>query len=312
LPRVEELFEARTPKGEAIVSDIDGKVEFITNEEGDTVKVKVSAMKDEKKTFKLNKTDKPAFKSSKKMKKNDVLYTTKDGKEVLAEEAGQATFKDGVITLSIKDLEENEYEIGVDDELIVEDGVDVIAGTQLTKGSLDPKDILILKDVVEAAKYVIDEVQKVYGSQGISINDKHVELIVRQMTKYVRVMDPGDSEYLHGELISNIAFEAQNEQLKSEGKRPIKASRKLVGITTSAIKTESFLSAASFQEQVRVLTDAALIGKVDYLRGLKENVIIGKLVPLGDAVNGPEEEEEFQPVVTDDKFSMEVEREAVL
>jgi DNA-directed RNA polymerase subunit beta' len=140
--------------------------------------------------------------------------------------------------------------------------------------------------ILDAQTYIINNIQKVYGVQGIGINDKHVEVVVRQMSRFGKISEPGDSEYLPNDYIDYLELEDKNNRLKQSGKKPIIYSRELLGITTAAIKTESFLSAASFEQQVRVLTDAALVGKVDELRGLKENVIIGRPVPLGDELPG--------------------------
>ncbi len=139
-----------------------------------------------------------------------------------------------------------------------------------------------LQGVEAAQQYVIEQVQKTYGVQGIGIDDKHVEVVVRQMSRYGRVEDTGDSEFLPEEHIAFLLIDRKNEQLKKENKKLVTYQRQILGITTAALKTESFLSSASFEQQVRVLTDAALVGKVDPLRGLKENVIIGRPVPLGN------------------------------
>jgi DNA-directed RNA polymerase subunit beta' len=154
----------------------------------------------------------------------------------------------------------------------------------LTAGSVDPKELMDLKGIQAAQQYVIDQVQETYGIQGIGLDDKHVETVVRQMSRFGRIVDAGESAYLPGDFISYIELDEKNVQLKSEAKRHIKYRRQILGITTAAIKTESFLSAASFEQQVRVLTDAALVGKYDHLRGLKENVIIGRPVPLGNVL----------------------------
>jgi len=197
---------------------------------------------------------------------------------------GKAT-KDGNKIIYIIDKEfVVEYEVDEDAIINVEDGDNVIKGTPLTSGSQDPKEIMKIDDIKQAQQYLIDNVQETYGIQGIGIDDKHVEVVVRQVSRFSRVTDAGDSEYLPGDYADHIELRQLNEQLKNEGKRTVKSKRQLLGITFAAIKTDSFLSAASFEQQVRVLSEAGLIGKVDYLRGLKENVIIGRTVPLGDEV----------------------------
>lgn len=141
-----------------------------------------------------------------------------------------------------------------------------------------------INDIKSAQRYLIDNVQETYGIQGIGIDDKHVEVVVRQMSRFARVIDAGDSDYLPGDYADHIELRMLNAKLREEEKKVIKSKRQLLGITFAAIKTDSFLSAASFEQQVRVLSEAGLIGKVDHLRGLKENVIIGRTVPLGDEV----------------------------
>jgi DNA-directed RNA polymerase subunit beta' len=160
----------------------------------------------------------------------------------------------------------------------------VRAGEPLMDGSADPHDILRIKGIQELAKYLVNEIQKVYRLQGVRINDKHIEVIVRQMLKQVKVTDPGDSDLLIGEYIDKVKFEEINKKLIEEGKKPASAEPLLMGITKVSLTTDSFLSAASFQETARVLSDASIAGKIDYLKGLKENVIMGRLIPAGTGV----------------------------
>ena len=163
----------------------------------------------------------------------------------------------------------------------VKDGDMVEIGDPLIEGSINPSEILALKGPEGVYEYLTSEVQKVYRNQGVDINDKHVEVIGRQMLKKVRVEDNGDTDMLPGSLVDMYDFEDKNNIAISEGKRPAKGHRVLLGITKASLATDSFLSAASFQETTRVLTEAAIKGKIDYLVGLKENVIIGKLIPAG-------------------------------
>ncbi|MBR1803097.1 MAG: DNA-directed RNA polymerase subunit beta' [Clostridia bacterium] len=220
LPRVEELFEARKPKGLAIITEIDGKV-------------KIS---DDK-------------------KKKEIIVTSDDNSKT--------------------------YTIPFGSKLRVKDGDFVKAGDALIEGSINPSEILAIKGPEGVYEYLVQEVQKVYRNQGVDINDKHIEVIGRQMLKRVRIEDNGDTDMFAGSLVDIHEFEEKNEQMLAEGKRPATAKRVLLGITKASLATESFLSAASFQETTRVLTEAAVKGKVDELIGLKENVIIGKLIPAG-------------------------------
>ncbi len=163
----------------------------------------------------------------------------------------------------------------------VKDGDMVEAGEALIEGSINPSEILAIKGPEGVYEYLISEVQKVYRNQGVDINDKHIEVIGRQMLKKVRVEDNGDTDMFPGALIDMYEFEDKNKEVESQGKRPATGKRVLLGITKASLATDSFLSAASFQETTRVLTEAAIKGKVDDLVGLKENVIIGKLIPAG-------------------------------
>lgn len=220
LPRVEELFEARKPKGLAIISEIEG-----------TVKIKETK------------------------KKKEVVVTSSDNSKT--------------------------YTIPFGSKMKVRDGDIVEVGQALIEGSVNPAEILALKGPEGVYEYLITEVQKVYRNQGVDINDKHIEVIGRQMLKKVRVEDNGDTDMFPGALVDMYDFEDKNNEVVQEGKRPATGKRVLLGITKASLATESFLSAASFQETTRVLTEAAVKGKVDDLVGLKENVIIGKLIPAG-------------------------------
>ena len=220
LPRVEELFEARKPKGLAIISDIAGKVTI-----SDT------------------------------KKKREAIITN--------------------------DEESKTYLIPFGSRLTVHDGDEIEAGDEITEGSIYPQDIMRIKGAEGVQRYIVQEVQKVYRSQGVDINDRHIEAIIRQMLRKVKVEDSGDTNLLPGTMVDVVTFEDENAKMVEEGKRPAEGKRLLLGITKASLATDSFLSAASFQETTRVLTEAAIKGKVDPLVGLKENVIIGKLIPAG-------------------------------
>ena len=220
LPRVEEIFEARKPKGVAVITEIDGKV-------------KISESK----------------------RKLEVIVTSKEDSRT--------------------------YVIPFGSKLKVKDGDEVKAAQPLIEGSINPSEILAIKGPEGVYEYVISEIQKAYRNQGVDINDKHIEVIARQMLRKVRVDDGGDTDMFPGSLVDMYEFEDKNKAVVAEGKRPAVGKRALLGITKASLATDSFLSAASFQETTRVLTEAAIKGKEDNLIGLKENVIIGKLIPAG-------------------------------
>ena len=227
LPRVVELFEARTPKGAAVLAESSGVVRLGESEKGERT----------------------------------ITVVADDGTEELHAVSMRTHLAPGI-----------------------EDGAEVIAGAQLTgdaKSSRDPKKILDIDGIRATQQYLVDEVQRVYREQGVSIHDKHVEVIVRQMLRRVAVSEPGDSGFLPGQKADAREFANVNKRLVAEGKRPAEGRPELMGITKASLATESWLSAASFQETTRVLTEAAIEGKNDGLEGLKENVIIGKLIPAG-------------------------------
>ena len=255
LPRVEELFEARKPKGLAIITEIKG----------------VATIKDTK-------------------KKREIIVT--DNEEGVSKT----------------------YLIPYGSRIKIMDGQTLAAGDELTEGSVNPHDILRIKGVRDVQDYMIREVQRVYRLQGVEINDKHIEVIVRQMLKKVRIEENGDTDFLPGTLVNVLDFDEVNEQMIAEGKEPAEGKQVMLGITKASLATDSFLSAASFQETTKVLTEAAIKGKVDKLIGLKENVLIGKLIPAGTGMkcyssvkldtDMPEEDDEF---LMDDDYVFEEE-----
>jgi DNA-directed RNA polymerase subunit beta' len=279
LPRVQELFEARNPKGEAIISDLDGRVELITNEDGSRVLKVISAEKrhDEYEVpgnwAVLVEDGEEVAAKAKLAKRGD--------QEIVAENAGRVERLESKLVVHWEATQEEEYQIESAARLRVSHGDHVAVGQQLTEGSLNPNRILRVLGREAAQLYLLEEVQKVYRSQGVPINDKHIEVIVRQMTNKVRIVTSGDSEYLPGELLDYQKFQNMNQGLMSEGKRPASGRPILLGITKAALNTDSFLSASSFQHTINVLAQAAIEGKRDELFGLKENVILGKLIPAG-------------------------------
>ena len=205
--------------------------------------------------------------------------------------------------------EPREYLIPPGKHIIVHEGDYLKAGEALTEGPIDPQDLLKVRGIKELAKYLLNEIQEVYRLQGVKIHDKHIEVIIRQMMKKVQIIDPGDTHFIMGELVEKHIFEEENEAVLRNGGRPAQAEPMIVGITKASLGTESFISAASFQETTRVLTDAAVSGKIDYLRGLKENVIIGRLIPAGtglEAYRSIEIEAEEKPVVKEVEAAAEL------
>jgi DNA-directed RNA polymerase subunit beta' len=286
-PRIEELLEARIPKGEAKIADIDGvvKIENINN----VVKLKIVSENNIGKDYILVKGDVPAFEGEKKVNPGNLLFVSKDGTQVVSPFKGLAKIEDGKVYVESTKSLEVEYTFDPEDIILVSDGEKIKVGTLLTKGNIDPNVLLKAVGIHKAQKYIIDNLLDTYESQGISVYDKHIEILVSQMGRYVKVLDPGDSDVLPGSYKDIFFINEENKHLKDKNLKEIKFERKLSGITSAALHTESFLSAASFQEQVRVLSEAAISGKTDYLRGLKENVIIGRKIPVGDEarlVNG--------------------------
>jgi DNA-directed RNA polymerase subunit beta' len=222
LPRVVELFEARTPRGSARLAKATGVVR-IGEDEGKGIPVTV------------------------------------------VDDAG----------------EEHALVLPTGSRPIVTDGADIKAGEPITDGPFDPKELMEIKGIRETQTYLVEEVQRVYRDQGVSIHDKHIELIVRQMTRRIRVQEPGETDFLPGELADAKKFRDRNRSQVEEGRKPAEGRPELMGITKASLATESWLSAASFQETTRVLTEAAIDGRGDSLVGLKENIIIGKLIPAG-------------------------------
>jgi len=292
LPRVEELFEIRTPRLKALIAEIAGKVKLIEAEDG--VIIRISTTRKLRKTYDLVEGDEPAVSKSKKVKKGDLILVKADGEKVKAEYAGRVELVEGKLYLLVdKDIEVEAKADSMND-LLVNDGDEVEMGQQLTYGSIDPKELALYTNIDKAQKYIINGVQDVYGIYGIPVDDKHLELVTSQMGRFCQIIDAGGSDdVLPGEFRDILDIEAENKALVEAGKKQVSYERVLLGVTNSALRTESFLSAASFEQQVRVLTDAALVGKVDHLRGLKENVIIGRLLPIGqvlkDRLAGKEE-----------------------
>ncbi len=299
LPRVEELFEARVPKGMAIICEIDGVAEIVRDPDGSR-KILVRNSQDYVVPISVP---------------SGYVLAVADGDEVAA---GQPIAKperrtkgkidmpspvsgtvkvasNGKITIAMKDVEERVYDVEHAARLNVESGKHVSAGDFLTEGSANPQDILRISGREAVHRYMVNEVQKVYRSQGVTINDKHIEIIVRQMLRKVRIEEAGDTELLPMELFDRFEFEDINARTIAAGGEPATAQTVLLGVTKASLSTSSFLAAASFQETTRVLTEAATMGQKDRLLGLKENVIIGKLIPAGTGLPSRREQLDWLP-----------------
>jgi DNA-directed RNA polymerase subunit beta' len=214
------------------------------------------------------------------------LIASRGDNEVLAKAAGRVSRDGKNVTIFWERRDEHEYEIPSAARLLVEEGERIEPGYQLTEGSKNPHRILAILGREATQQYLLQEVQRVYRSQGVNINEKHFEVILRKMLSKVIISSSGDSGYLLGELVDRLALSDLNKELLAEGKQPSKAKQVLLGITKAALETDSFLSASSFQHTIKVLARAALEGKQDTLTGLKENVIIGKLIPAGTGFRG--------------------------
>ncbi len=289
LPRVEELFEARKkPKGEAVISEIAGTVRVISPEVPDGQRV-VRVYHSELLKDEYNIPGNWALKAEDGTEmETGALIASRGDSEITASHGGRVRLEDRKVIVSYDQVDEAEYEIAASARLLVKEGDKIEAGMQLTEGSLNPHRILRILGREAAELYLLSEVQKVYRSQGQNINDKHFEVIIRKMLSKVQITQPGETGRLPGDLVDRRYLQRLNEGMLAEGKAPAKAMQILLGVTKASLETESFLSASSFQHTIKVLARAAIEGKVDYLRGLKENVIIGKLIPAGTGFPGTE------------------------
>ena len=282
LPRVEELFEARIPKGKAEISHIDGVVEIIRGD-GPT-KVKVVSREVYDTSLALPKGAELLVAAGDTVDAGQVVARiAKDGAttDVGAPVKGFLVKADDGLAVRAEDVVEREYLIPHNAKILVENGAEIRAGDAITDGPINPQEYLDTRGKDAVQRYLVKEVQKVYKSQGVTINDKHIEIIVRQMLRKVRIDQPGDVDLLPTELVDRLEFEEHNNRVLAEGGEPATAQTVLLGVTKASLNTSSFLAAASFQETTRVLTEAAINGAKDHLIGLKENVIIGKLIPAG-------------------------------
>jgi len=289
LPRVEELFEARKkPKGEAITAEIAGTVEIISPDNPDGQRVVKLAnsqlLRDEYPVpgnWSLKAEDGQEIEAGE-------LIASRGESKILASHSGRVRIEDRKVIVSYDQVDEAEYEVPASARMLRRDGDRVEAGEQLTEGSLNPHRILRILGREASELYLLTEVQQVYRSQGQNINDKHFEVIIHKMLSKVQITQPGGTDLLPGDLVDRLYLLRLNERVLAEGKQPARFLQVLLGISKASLSTESFLSASSFQHTIKVLAGAAIEGKVDYLRGLKENVIIGKLIPAGTGFPGEE------------------------
>ncbi|MBI4100988.1 DNA-directed RNA polymerase subunit beta' [Candidatus Microgenomates bacterium] len=289
--RIEELFEARSPKGEAMLAEIDGVVRIGEAKNQYQIVVKAPATKVTK--YKLSAGLKVMVKNGQEVDYGHILAASRDGKQtIVSRSVGVVKVGKTQITVTDKAGGVREYAVPTYRNLLIKNGEMVTAGQRITGGSINLQDLLLLTDEATVQRYIMDEIQAIYSLQGQSIADKHLEVIVRQMLSRVQVEDPADSLFVTGDIISKAVAVDENERLLTEKKRPAVYRQLLLGVAKVASWSDSFLSAASFQDTTRVLINAATQGRVDQLYGLKENVIIGRQIPVGTGYHGIEVEDE--------------------
>ena len=298
LPRVEEIFEARIPKGVARLSEIDGEVQLALDSESRRLvddPVRIVDRQEFREEYMLPEGVQLLVDEGDEVEAGMLLaatlpslgYEADTGEgyepqpvlEVVASVGGRIELGDDSLSIVWEDPEEREYLVPAAAELLVNDGDTVRAGDRLTAGPKNPHDILSIQGTSELQQYMVNEVQQVYRSQGVGIHDKHIEIILRQMMRRVQVKSIGDSDFIPDQVVDKVQFQENCAKVLAEGGEPATAEPVLLGVTRASLRTDSFLAAASFQETTRVLTQAAVSGQHDYLQGLKENVIIGRLIP---------------------------------
>jgi len=291
LPRVEELFEARSPKGQAYLSEIAGVVHV--REDGDHYVMQIVA-KDSKLIELPLKGRKPQVANGSTVAIGDVIASGKNNtKPLVATMAGKVDFVKNMVILLPSNEQIQSYNIPGYKQLLVKEGEEVEAGHRLTNGSINLHELMELKGVEATQRYIMNEILRIFASQGQNIADKHLEIIIRQMFSRVQIEEPGDSELVIGDICSKLVVAKTNKNLTKAGKKPAKYEQLLLGITKASLSTDSFLSAASFQDTTRVLISAATSGRVDHLFGLKENVILGRRIPVGTGYQTDEAIEEI-------------------
>lgn len=288
LPRVEELFEVRAPKGQAYLSEIAGTVSAW--EEGDHYVLQVSASNDEKVVLKLDGRQAHVADGS-SVATGDVIASDESGANpLIATVSGKVHFSKTKVTVIPAGKSIVRYEIPGFKQLVVKDGDIVVAGQRLTNGSINLHELMKLQGIEATQRYIMNEILRIFASQGQNIADKHLEIIIRQMFSRVQIEESGDSHFVTGDIVSKLSAVEENEKLIKEGKQPARFNQLLLGITKASLSTDSFLSAASFQDTTRVLISAATSGKVDNLFGLKENVILGRRIPVGTGYRSDDQE----------------------
>ncbi len=281
LPRVEELFEARVPKGEALLAELDGVIDIWEKDDKFTIQLKPTEAKVE--TIELGEAV-VKVKTGDEVKVGDVVAETDENTSIVATIDGRVKLGKNKVEITGQTEAPLQYEVSTLIQLLVKAGDKVKAGDRLTSGSINLHDLMRLKGIAATERYIINEVLRIYAAQGQDVADKHLEIIVKQMFSRVQIEDPGDSSFVMGDIVSRAAVIDDNEILKSQNKKEIAYRQLLLGITKVSIWSDSFLSAASFQDTTRVLINAATSGRVDNLKGLKENVIIGHKIPVGTGV----------------------------
>lgn len=282
LTRVEELFEARAPKSPAILTEIDGTVKI--NRKGTQTEIIITSDGPAEVVYTMDTSEVPTVKEKEHIKEKQIIAKSNQLKSALRSDHNGTVKKisEDKITVLTSNSIEKSYKIPVGKILKVKTGTKVKKGTALTSGHFNLRELFHLTDLQSVLRYIVGEVQTIYASQGQNINDKHVEIISRQMLSKVRIVEPNDAKFLPGEVVNVITVENVNKKLLAQKKRPARFERLLVGLTRVSLYTDSWLSAASFQETIRVLVEASTTRRIDYLHGLKENVIIGKLIPAGE------------------------------
>ena len=289
LSRVEELFEVRTPKGQAYLTAISGTAHVY--EEGDHYVVQVAADDKEKVELKLGER-KSNLKTGTEVVAGDVVAALEDASEpLIAPMAGKIQITKSAVIITPTSQSVVKYEIPGFKQLMITDGEKVVSGQRLTNGSINLHELMELQGVEATQRYIMNEILRIFAGQGQTVADKHLEIIVRQMFSRVQIEEAGDSQFVTGDIVSKLAVVEANEQLVNGGKKPAKYNQLLLGITKASLSTDSFLSAASFQDTTRVLIAAATSGKVDRLYGLKENVILGRKIPVGTGTYEDEAQE---------------------
>lgn len=275
IPRIIELVEAREPKRAALLSPMNGVVTINGN------KISVKGEKMQRKLYIVTEDFELFVQDGADVTKGDKLFAMREGIVIKSPFDGKIELKGHGLNVVGNVKSEESMTIPAYADLLVENGAEVTVGQTLTSGSIEPKAFSQYKGVYDAQKYVLDECQRVFLEYGISLRDVHLEIITRQMTKLAKIIDAGDTTHVKGTFVNRFLADFHNEKLIAEGKKPMVYNSGLIGVTVVSLKAESILAAMSFQEQVKVLSEAAIVGRTDYLRGLKENVIIGRLIPVG-------------------------------